>query len=105
MIKINPVHKVKRRVVFADGTPPHWTIDAFSGWLATGINDCKGREIFEGDKVIFGELEKEGVIIFKDGAFGIAHKEFEKELFISLYRAKDFLQVEVIGHITEAVNQ
>lgn len=105
MIKINPVHKVKRRVVFADGTPPHWTIDAFSGWLATGVKDKNGLEIIEGDKVIFGELEKEGVIIFKDGAFGIAHKEFEKELFISLYRAKDFLQVEVIGHITEEVNQ
>lgn len=98
---INPVHKVKRRVVYTNGRPPHWYEDSAVGWLTTGVKDCKGREIFEGNKIIFGELEKEGVIIFKDGAFGIAHKEFEKELFISLYRAKDFLQVEVVGHITE----
>lgn len=98
---LNPSHKIKRYVVSNDGTPPYWYEDAAAGWLTTGVKDCKGREIFEGDKVIFGEFEKEGVIIFKDGAFGIAHKEFEKELFISLYRAKDFLQVEVVGHITE----
>ena len=98
---INPVHKVKHRIVFADGTPPHWTIDAFSGWLATGINDCKGREIFEGDKVVFGELEKQGVITFTVGSFGISFEQDGKYLFCPLRQTKGFIDVEVIGHITE----
>ena len=94
---INPVHKLKRRVVYADGRPPHWTPDTVSGWLATGIKDKNDVEIFEGDVVQFGEHDRQGVIVLKDAMFQIEHDD----KFTMLGKCKGFIEVEVIGHITE----
>lgn len=68
------------------------------GWLGSGINDINGQEIFEGDIVKFGEHDLKGVIVFKDGMFQIAHGD----KFTILGKCKDFVAVEVIGHIEEA---
>ena len=66
-------------------------------WLGSGINDKHGHEIFEGDKVVFGEHDTEGVIVFKDAMFKIAHGD----KFTVLGNCPGFIDIEVIGHIEE----
>lgn len=50
---------------------------------------------------ILAKLEQQGVIDFRDATFGIVFTRFGKENFSPLYALKDFVKIEVIGHITE----
>lgn len=45
-----------------------WLTHHFSGWLGSGITDCNGVEIFEGDIVKFGDGEI-FTVTFEDGCF------------------------------------
>ena len=97
-----PIHNFKRRVVHADNSiAPYWTANAQNGWLASGIKDKNGVEIFEGDKVIFGEDDSEGVIVFKNAMFQIKFMRYGVETYSVLGHAKEFLAIEVVGHIEE----
>ncbi|MBR4384653.1 MAG: hypothetical protein IKP64_13980, partial [Selenomonadaceae bacterium] len=47
-----PDHKVKRHIVpFSDKQKPYWIENPVHGWLGSGVTDCNGKEIFEGDRV------------------------------------------------------
>lgn len=89
---IEPVHKIKRYVVYGDGRPPHWTEDSVSGWLSSGILDKNGKEIFEGDKLKVFDDEFHAVS-FEEGRFRVG-KYSDLAVFPKA-------NLEVIGHIVE----
>ena len=94
-----PVHRWKNYWHYANNSkPPRWSFDGQPCWLGSGVNDINGREIYEGDKVVFGEHDTEGVIVFKDAMFQIAHGD----KFTVLGKCQGFIDVEVVGHIKEA---
>lgn len=65
--------------------------------IGTGIADKHGREVIEGDRVIFGEHDTEGVIVFKNAMFQIKHGD----KFTVLGNCPGFIETEVVGHIEE----
>ena len=69
------------------------------GWRSTGVKDVNKREIFEGDRVKFGEYDRTGVVEFRNAMFVIAHDNSER--FTVLGNTPNFVTVEVIGHIAE----
>lgn len=81
--------------------PARWSFDDRPCWLGSGINDINGQEIFEGDIVTFGEHDTKGTVIFADAMFQIAHDD----KFTILGKCKDFVAVEVIGHIEEETHE
>ena len=101
-----PNHNVKRQVKRNLDKSYHWA-EPFQvyGWLASGLYDRNGKEIFEGDKVIFGDLEFQGVVIFKNGALGVEFSHFCKERFTTLDSLIGFTEIEVVGHVAEEDEQ
>lgn len=96
----NPIHEIKRWVTYIDGykCQPHWTPDTVQGWLATGVKDKNGVEIYEGNIVQY----------FVHGEKVINTVKFTGEEFILANEKCDGLlssfygnELEVIGHIVE----
>ena len=66
---INPSHNLKIFVKYnANEKPVASFITNASGWLGSGVTDCNGVEIFEGDIVKFGDGEI-FTVTFEDGCF------------------------------------
>ena len=66
----NQIHKMRKRVYYADNSkPPYWFNTDAHGWFATGVDDCGGDEIYEGDIVHFDETGKDYVVNFYHGSF------------------------------------
>jgi len=89
-----PTHNIKRYfipfTVFKE--PVH-------GWLGSRVKDKNDCEIFEGDRVKFGELGNTGTVRFRNAMFVIGHDHSDK--FTVLGNTVGFVDVEVVGHIAE----
>lgn len=86
-----PDHKVKRHFVpLSDKGKPHWVEYPVHGWLGTGVTDCNGQEIFEGD--IVRNCFNAAVVEFKDGSFYVNGE------LLSTYARED-VELKVIGHV------
>lgn len=73
-------------------------IEQVNGELSSGIFDCNGKEIFEGDIIRYGFTDREdtAVVTFQNGAFSFAFHFGDKTYpEISPKFASSF---EVIGH-------
>ena len=81
---------------FYNGIMPRWETNPIMQF--TGLHDKNGKEIYEGDKVIFYDqmslCTHTGVIEFRDGSFCIVGE------FTTHYRLIDY-DMEVIGNIYE----
>ena len=86
---INPTHHLKKFVKYSgDDKPADFHVTEERGWLGSGITDCNGVEIFEGDIVKFGDGEI-FTVTFEDGCF-----------YVRDNLLGDFhFPPEVIGHI------
>ena len=92
---INPVHRLKKFVKYAGNEKPSYSyLTEADGWLATGVKDKNGKEIFEGDLLADrdGELFE---VVFVDGKFMAL--PFSYHSWIPLADIADALEVD--GHI------
>jgi len=91
-----PDHKVKRHFVpFSNKEKPHWVEYPVHGWLGSGVKDCNGVEIFEGDAVLLDN--RLGVVRFDNAQFYIDRDGDENVPFTLNRLCSPF--IEVIGHI------
>lgn len=70
-----------------------WLTHPFMGWLASGLCDRNGKEIFEGDRVCYDDRTDEiHTVTFGDGGFwldSIPLSEFVGDT------------LEIVGHVTD----
>ena len=91
----NPVHKMKKRISYADNSkPPYWIDTDAHGWLATGVDDHGGDEIHEGDIVHFDEYGKDYVVNFYHGAFWLGNTA----ILLGSCSSKGLF---IVGHVAE----
>ena len=97
---INPTHHLKKFVKCSgNDKPADFHITEERGWLGSGVTDCNGVEIFEGDIVQCWIDESNpleainDVVTFTDGMFVLGD---DPRLCIGSIGALD---IEVVGHI------
>ena len=86
----NPIHRLKKFVKYVGNEKPSsYYLTEAVGWLASGVKDWRGVEIYEGD--IINDEGDTSAVTFKDGAFWAFGQILEH--FCG--------SVEVVGHIAE----
>ena len=94
----NPNHRLKKFVRYVgDDKPASSYITDASGWLGSGVKDCNGVEIFEGDAVILDN--RLGVVRFDNAQFYIDRDGDEDVPFTLNRLCSPF--IKVIGHIAD----
>lgn len=94
----NPTHRLKKFVKYAGNEKPatFYVTDAV-GWLGSGVTDCNGVEIYEGDIVnVHSCFEREKVftylVIFQDGKLALENGN-------GIYAFERPASLEVVGHV------
>ena len=91
----NQIHKMRKRVYYADNSkPPYWLNTDAHGWLATGVTDHDGDEIYEGDIVHFDEYGKDYVVNFYHGSFWLG----DSSILLGGCSRKGLC---IVGHVAE----
>lgn len=99
-----PDHKVKRHIVpFNDKEKPYWIENPVHGWLASGVKDRNGNEIFEGDIIEIDMTPNHPLPIFYHAAVTFEQGTFKlKEKPLNEFSKS---QLEIVGHIVEEDEQ
>ena len=111
-----PDHKVKRHIVpFSNKQKPYWSKHTVHGWLGSGITDCNGVEIFEGDIVRYipepGEWnwhEEDKLVVFRNSGFfliDMSNIDRRETCGATPFVMKNLKDYKVVGHIAEESKQ